>query len=283
MARGNDSLPLRVSFIEFLNAVPLGWGFLEGQYAGTLDVAFGVPSECARRLAEGEADVGLIPVIECCRIPGVRVLPDICIASRQEVKSVYFVSKVPISQVSRVALDRSSRTSVALLKIILERFHGCGPIEYTVEDPDLEKMLERYDGALVIGNNAMQVAGSSHRVYDLAAEWFRFSGLPFVFAVWAVRPEVTLGDRLRLFYESRERGLRSMEAIARLYAGRLGLELAEMRQYLLNLNYVLDDGSRRGLKTFLELAWEMGLIPSPPQLEYYPLPDSLRTGTANED
>ena len=269
-------MPLRVSFIEFLNAVPLGWGFLEGRHAGILDVAFDVPSECARRLAAGEADVALIPVIECCRIPGLRVLPDICIASRQEVKSVFFVSKLPISRVSRLALDRSSRTSVALLKIILERFHGCGPIEYVVEDPDPEKMLQRYDGALVIGNAAMRVSGSSHRVYDLAAEWFRFTGLPFVFAVWAVRPEVTLGNRLRLFYESRERGLRSMEDISRRYAGRLGLEVAEMRKYLLNLNYVLDGSSRRGLATFLDLAREMGLIPPAAKLEYHPLPDSLQ-------
>ncbi|MCY3777707.1 MAG: menaquinone biosynthesis protein [Candidatus Aminicenantes bacterium] len=269
-------MPLRVSFIEFLNAVPLGWGFLEGRHAGILDVAFDVPSECARRLAAGEADVALIPVIECCRIPGLRVLPDICIASRQEVKSVFFVSKLPIARVSRLALDRSSCTSVALLKIILERFHGCGPIEYVVEDPDPERMLERYDGALVIGNAALQISGSSHRVYDLAAEWFRFTGLPFVFAVWAVRPEVTLGDRLRLFYESRERGLRSMEDISRRYAGSLGLELAEMRKYLLNLNYVLDGSSRRGLATFLDLAREMGLIPSAAKLEYYPLPDSLQ-------
>jgi chorismate dehydratase len=270
---------LRVSFIEFLNAVPLGWGFLEGQHAGILDVAFDVPSECARRLAAGEADVGLIPVIECGRIPGLRVLPDICIASRQEVKSVLFVSKVPISQVSRLAVDRSSRTSVALLRIILERFHGRDSIEYVVEDPDPERMLERYDGALVIGNAAMQVSGGSLSVYDLAAEWFRFTGLPFVFAVWAVRPEVTLGERLRLFYESRERGLRSIETISRLYAGRLGLELAEVREYLLNLNYVLDDSSRRGLTTFLDLAWETGLIPSAPELEYYPLPDPLRTAS----
>lgn len=269
-------LPLRVSFIEFLNAVPLGWGFLEGRHAGILDVSFDVPSECARRLAAGEADVGLIPVIECCRIPGLRVLPDICIASRKEVKSVLFVSKVPLSQVSRLAVDRSSRTSVALLKIILERFHGRGPIEYVVEDPEPEKMLERYDGALLIGNAAMQLPGGSLDVYDLAAEWFRFTGLPFVFAVWAVRPGVTLGDRLRLFYESREWGLRSMEAISRLYAGSLGMELTKMREYLLNLNYVLDGSSRRGLMAFLDLAWEMGLIPSAPKLEYYPVPDSLR-------
>ena len=268
-------MPLRVSFIEFLNAVPLGWGFMEGQHAGTMDVAFDVPSECARRLAAGEADVGLIPVVECGRLPGLRVLPDICIASRQEVKSVLFVSKVPISQVSRLAVDRSSRTSVALLRIILERFYGLESIEYVVEDPDPERMLERYDGALVIGNAAMQVSGGSLGVYDLAAEWFRFTGLPFVFAVWAVRPEVILGERVRLFYESRERRLRSINTISRLYAGRLGLKLSEVREYLLNLNYVLDDSSRRGLTTFLELAGEMGLIPTVPELEYYPLPDSL--------
>ena len=268
-------MPLRVSFIEFLNAVPLGWGFLEGQHADILEVAFDVPSECGRRLSASEADVGLIPVIECQRIQGLRVLPDICIASRHEVKSVLFVSKVPISDVCRVAVDRSSRSSVALLKIILERFYRRNSVEYFPETPHPEKMVEHYDAALVIGNPALHLSRSDLEVYDLAAEWSRFTGLPFVFAVWAVRPEISLGDNLRLFYESREQGLKSIDAISKLYAVKLGLECSEVRDYLLNLNYVMDDNSQRGMTTFFDMAAEMDLIPAPRALDYYPYENAL--------
>ena len=261
-------MKLKVSFIEFLNAVPLGWGLTEGRYRDTLDLVFDVPSGCAEHLAADEVDVGLIPVIEYQSIEGLKVLPGISIGARREVKSVLFISRVPLEAVSRVAVDRSSRTSVALLKIILQEFYRKDSVEYTAEPPDPERMLERYDAALLIGNPALHVS-DSFLVYDLAHEWYRFTGLPFVFAVWAVRPGVDLGDQAELFYLSRAAGLEAIDIVAQQYSERLGLPASEIRDYLNNLDYFLDDASRRGLETFFELAAQARLIPSPRPLDLY--------------
>jgi chorismate dehydratase len=259
----------RVSFIEFLNAVPLGWGFTHGSCRGAFQILFDVPSSCAARLATGDADVGLIPAIEYQNIPGLRVIPDIAIASRREVRSVLFVSKVPLEQVESVALDRSSRSSVALLKIILHTFHGKEEIAYLPASPEPDEMLRDCDSALIIGNTALRVSDESLYVYDLAREWNRFTGLPFVFAFWAVRSGVELGAQTGLFYQSRQEGLRDTGLISRLYAGKLGLSAQTIHEYLTtNLSYSLDEPSVRGLQTFYELAAGLGLIASPRQLRY---------------
>lgn len=260
----------RVSFIEFLNSVPLGWGFLQGSCRDAFEIIFDVPSECARHLASGEADVGLIPVIEYQNIPGLRVLPDIAIASKHEVRSVLFVSKVPLEQVSRVALDRSSRTSVALLKILLQKFHRREGLVYGEEYPDAERMLEHYDAALLIGNPALKVPRENLHIYDLAQEWNRFTGLPFVFAFWAVRDGVDLTDKAELFYRSRAEGLSQVDTIAALYSDKLNVPAEEIRHYILcNLNYSLDAANLRGLQTFYQTAAELGLIASPREIEFY--------------
>ncbi|MBI4445138.1 MAG: menaquinone biosynthesis protein [Acidobacteria bacterium] len=260
----------KVSFIEFLNSVPLGWGFLYGDYREAFEIIFDVPSECARHLAKGEADVGLIPVIEYQRIVGLRVLPGISIASKHEVKSVLFVSKVPLKQVRRVALDSSSRTSAALLQILLQKFHRMDHIEYTEEPPLADRMLEWYDAALLIGNPALQLPRQSLFVYDLAEQWNEFTGLPFVFAFWSIRHGVNLGELVQIFYESRRAGLNHIEDIARIYSAKLSVSAGEVRDYLLhNLNFSLDEENLRGLDTFYSLAAESGLISSVRPLEFY--------------
>ena len=262
---------LRVSFIEFLNAIPLGWGFLKGSHKGLFKVMFDVPSECARHLARGEADVGLIPVIEYQRIAGLRVLPGISIASKKEVKSVLFVSRTPIEDVSRVALDTSSRTSVVLLKILLSEFFGAGTVTFQERVPTPEDVLGDCDAALLIGPNAITASLNGLRVYDLAEEWHRFTGLPFVFAFWAVRKGIDLGHYTRVFYESRQEGLLAIPEISSIYAHRLGLTSQEIRTYLeTNLDYSLDEQNLRGLNLFFELAQRIGAIPSPAPLRFCP-------------
>lgn len=260
----------KVSFIEFLNSVPLGWGFLHGPYQDAFELLFDVPAECARHLAEGAADVGLIPVIEYHNIPGLTVLPGISVASRREVKSVLFVSKVPLQRVRRIAVDRSSRTSVALLKIILQHFHRMDSLGYHEERAEPERMLDRYDAALVIGNPALAIRRQHLHLYDLAREWNRFTGLPFVFAFWAVRSGVDLGDKAQLFYRSRELGLQEVDLIAATYSARLKIPAGEIRDYILhNLDYGLDDANLRGLETFYDLSAELGLIASRRSLQFY--------------
>ncbi len=268
-----SSTKLRVSFIEYLNSVPLGWGFLNGPYQDAFDILFDVPSQCAKHLSTGEADVGLIPVIEYQRIPGLSVLPDISIASKREAKSVLFVSKKPLAEVCSVAVDRSSRTSVALLKILMGKFHGLDSVTYHEESPDPQQMLELHDAALIIGNPALKVRRDSLHVYDLAAEWHRFTGLPFVFAVWAVRSAADLGKQAEIFYQSREHGLKEIQSIASVYSKKLGVEAGEIREYILeNLNYSLDQDNLRGLQTFFDAAAELGLTTSSRSLQFYPVP-----------
>ena len=266
-------MKFKVSFIDFLNSVPLGWGFLHGSYQDAFDLMFDVPSECARHLSRGEADVGLIPVIEYQNIPGLRILPDISIASKHQVKSVLFVSKLPLEEVPRIAVDASSRTSVALLKIILQEFYGRKSVSYQQESADWRRMLELYDAVLIIGNAALGVSSPSLHVYDLAREWNHFTGLPFVFAFWAVREGVHLQELVKLFPLSRQEGLREIESIARLYSQKLGLSTSEIRHYLSqNLDYSLDQSNLRGLETFFEIAERLGITSSSKSIEFYNQP-----------
>lgn len=251
----------RISFIEFLNAAPLGWSFLHGRLEGRHELLLDVPSECARRLRDGDADAGLIPVIEYQRIQDLRVVPGIGIASREEVRSVLFVSRKPFREVESVAVDTSSRTSVALLRILFEEFHGCRAVSMVPAPPHAASMLASHDAALLIGNPALQVSPAGLYVYDLAREWHRFTGLPFVFAFWGIREEAAADGLVELFHEALAEGLAAVPFIAEWYSGRLPLSAPEIRRYLTsNLEYRLDATCLRGLETFYELARKYRLI-----------------------
>lgn len=252
---------MRISFIEFLNAAPLGWGFLHGSLKGKHQVLFDVPAECARHLNSGEADAGLIPVIEYQRIPGLQVVPGIAIASKREVRSVLFLSRVPMRSVRCVAVDVSSRTSVALLKILMQEYYGLREIEFCDSPPSLREMLRDFDAALVIGNPALKAQADGLHVYDLAAEWNRFTGLPFVFAFWAVRQDAISADEVMDFHQSRNEGLQSVPFIAEWYSTRLPVSAPDIRSYLTrNLDFSLDQENLQGLERFYGLAEKLGLI-----------------------
>jgi chorismate dehydratase len=260
---------LRLSFIEFLNAIPLGWGFLHGSDKGAFDLLFDVPSECARHLSSKEVDIGLIPVIEFQRISGLRVIPDISISSQRRVRSVLFVSRVPIEEISTVALDTSSKTSAVLLRILLSEFYGKESIRYSEQRPDPTIMLRSFDAALLIGHNAITSSLDGLKVYDLAQEWYRFTGFPFVFAFWAVREGVDLAEQGEIFYRSRGEGLKAIDKIAEMYSSQLSIAPAKIRSYLKNnLDYSLDDKNLAGLNYFYELATKIGDIPRTDPLRF---------------
>jgi chorismate dehydratase len=260
---------LRVSFIEFLNAIPLGWGFLHGAHKGAFEVLFDVPSECARHLAEEKAEVGLIPVIEYQRIPNLRIIPDISIASRRKVKSVLFASQVPIEHVTSVALDSSSRTSAVLLKILLSEFYGRKSVIYTEHPPEPQKMLNHCESALLIGHHAIKASLNGLFVYDLAHEWHRFTSLPFVFAFWAVRDSVDVSHQRDIFHLSKKEGILKTEAISRLYSPKLALSPEEIQAYLeQNLDYSLDEMNQAGLDRFFQLASKVGAIETVRPLQF---------------
>jgi chorismate dehydratase len=266
---------LRISAISYLNTAPLMWDFEHGGAGRDFEICYTLPSLCAKALAEETGDIGIIPAAAYAQIPGLQVLPDIAIASRRAVRSILLVSQIPIELVRTVALDTSSMTSVALTRILLEKWMGGGRT-FTPMEPDIEKMLNECDAGLLIGDPALKVDRQRYHTVDLAEEWIRYTGKPFVFAFWAVRGEALREadptiDLAAVFRESRDHGLQveNLERIARDWAPRVGLSEADVRGYLTeNIHYELDSGCMDGLRLFYRYANEIGALPEPPELRF---------------
>jgi chorismate dehydratase len=266
---------LRISAISYLNTAPLMWDFEHGEAGRAFDISYTLPSGCARALAEDTADIGIIPAAAYAQIPGLQILPDVAIASRQAVRSILLVSRLPIEKVRTVALDTSSMTSAALTKILFEKWMGGGRT-FTSMEPNLERMLNEYDAGLLIGDPALQVDRAAYHTLDLAEEWIRFTGKPFVFAFWAVRGDAVREadpgiDLARVFRESRDHGLQpeNLEQIVREWSPRLGLSEADVRSYLTeNIHYQLDANCLKGLQLFYRYAAELGALSAAPELQF---------------
>lgn len=253
---------LRLSVVQYLNTVPLIWGMLHGLQKDRFDLKLTVPSGCADAIAGCQADVGIVPSIEYQRIEDVRIIPGLSIASKFEVKSVVLLSKKPLAEVKTVALDQSSRTSVALVQILLQKFY-CQEVDFLSAAPDPAAMLKRADAALLIGDPALTYKGPRAEVYDLAREWRKFTGLPFVFAVWMGHQGANLSRSRHDFAASRDFGLAHVDDIAAEYAPLLGLSPSFVRVYLTrNIDYSLDEENLQGLKLFYKLAHEVGITPA---------------------
>jgi chorismate dehydratase len=258
----------RVSVVKYLNTAPLIWGMLKGNQQGKYDLDFTTPAKCADDLGRREAAVGIVPSIEYQRMDRLRVLPGCSIASKGSVKSVLLISKVPVEQVETIALDNSSRTSAALVRVLLQKFYS-RPVNLAPAEPEPQKMLQSADAALLIGDPALTFDGHGVMVYDLAAEWKKFTGLPFVFAVWAGHEDIGLGRFSADFAASRDFGLAHIDDIACEYAPRLGLAPEAVKVYLKeNIDYSLDEENCKGLELFYRLAHEIGLIPGAKEIQF---------------
>jgi chorismate dehydratase len=220
-------------------------------------------------LGDGRVEGALIPSIELQRIPGLAIAHDVCVAARDRVRSVLLVSSVPIDRIRSVALDTQSRTSVALVRILLGRFRGVRP-EYTSAAPDLAGMLERNDAALLIGDPAMTSDTSGCEVYDLAQLWRDATRLPFVFAVWGLRAN-RFGEGGPDFRAALNEGRCEVPRIAERYSRSLGIDRETIVEYLTtNIHYDLDADCLAGLNRFFALAAEEGLIAEPSPLTFWP-------------
>jgi len=250
----------RVATVNYLNARPLVWGFTHGTRSGEVTLLLETPARCAQLLSAGEVDVALIPSIEYLRIPGLTVLPGMAIASRRQARSVLLVSRVAAAEIRSVALDTSSRTSAALVKILLAR-RSRHRVSYHEMEPTLHRMLESHDAALLIGDSALVAKTSGLKVYDLAAEWHAMRGLPFAFAFWAVRPGADLPRLSQPFLDSKLQGLAERESIAQEAASELGLPASDLCEYLrTNIHYDLGEEEIKALWLFYRLARESALV-----------------------
>ena len=267
--------PLRISAISYLNTAPLMWDFEHGDAGRDFDISYTLPSACARALQAGTADIGIIPAAAYAQVPNLIVLPGVAIASRRPVRSILLVSKLPVDKIRTVALDTSSMTSVGLTKILFEKWLGGGRT-FTAMAPDIEKMLASHDAGLGIGDPALQIDRSRYVTLDLAEEWIRYTGKPFVFAFWAVRQDALRDlspsqDLAAVFQQSRDHGLESsnLDQISREWAARLCINAADVRNYLTeNIYYHLDAPCLEGLQLFYRYAAEIGALPTAPEIDF---------------
>ena len=259
---------IRIGAVNYLNTKPLIQDL--DLLAPDAELLLDVPSRLADLLARGRLDVALIPAIEYFRGDAYTIVPGLCIGSRGPVLSVTLFSRVPWGAIRRVALDAGSRTSAALTQILLRTRHGASA---TVVPLPLDQAAEAADAdaVLLIGDRAMRACLPGFEfAYDLGQEWHDWTGLPFVYAFWAVRAGADLGPVEAALREAYRRGRRRVGAIAQREAPRLGLDAGFCRRYLETV-ITFDLGARElaGLQRYCELARALGLAPAGEEVRLY--------------
>jgi chorismate dehydratase len=249
-----------VAASSYLNTAPLIWSFLYGSRHDDVNlVTDAAPARCADLLVSGDVDVALVPIIEYQRIPDVRIVPGVCVGSHSAVRSVVLVSKHDdLKDIRRVALDVSSRTSQALVKILFREFLDFEP-KWEIFNPDIHAMLKDNDAALVIGDPAMNVLLPDVHVFDLASVWRRFTNAGFVFAMWMAR-SAEAANRVD-FAGARDEGLEHLDEIISRYETDVLLPRVEIRKYLTeNITFNVDESLEQGMRLYFDLAHKHGLI-----------------------
>jgi chorismate dehydratase len=256
-----EDLP-QLAASSYLNTAPLIWSFQHGNQRNIVQlVTDAAPARCADLLARGEVEAALVPIIEYQRIPEISVVANVCVGSHLAVRSVVLVSKHgDLDNVRRVALDTSSRTSQALVKIVFREFLNHEP-DWESCGPDLQVMLENNDAALLIGDPAMKMPSQGLHVFDLASLWRRFTDTGFVFAMWMARADAVEAIRKVDFAGARDEGLEQIERIITQYESQVPLSREEIREYLTtNITFQVDESLEKGMRLYFELAKKHGLI-----------------------
>ena len=274
------------------------WDFehppLADQLAQRYQVDYMLPSECADRLATGQADIGLVPIASLATTPCLRVLPGCTIASKGRVRSLLLVRRArqPLSQIRTVAADTASRTTIAHTRILFYEW-GNPAAEFIPMRADLDHMLDRADAAILIGDPALMAlqeranrferSGEELVFHDLAEEWGTLTGLPFVSAIWGIACSspasgaaasstvpsrlVASDERLEQIAQdliaSRDNGLANIPALVKEWSARLPLSAQTIQTYLTeNIHYILDEDCIEGMRCFFRKAAEYGVLPA---------------------
>jgi chorismate dehydratase len=275
---------LRVAAIDFLNPAPLMWDFEHPPLDAILSQRYRIdrmsPSECAARLASGQADIGLVPIAALAATPALRILPGCTIASKDRVRSLLLVRRAgqPLAEIRSVAADTASRTTVAYTRILFHKW-GNPAVPFLPLAADLDQMLDRADAAIIIGDpallaleersNRFERTGEELIYHDLAHEWRLLTGLPFVSAVWSLAGSSSLDERVAAdLIRSRDHGLQNIDVLAAEWSRRLPIPESTIRSYLDgNIHYILDEECKEGMRSFFRMAAEYGVLP-----EYTPSP-----------
>lgn len=260
----------RISASSYSNTAPLIWSFLYGSNRGRYELILdNAPARSAELLSQGRVDAALIPIIEYQRTDGLLLVPNVCVGAIDKVDSVCLITDGrSLEEVSSVALDVSSKTSVSLTKILFAEFIGANP-SYQDSKPDPEKMLQTADCALLIGDPALIVDENRFRKFDLATEWNRYTGRGFIFAMWTCPDGRRETAKEIDFSGARDEGLEHVEDIISNYEQEIPISREAFGTYLREtIVYQPSETMLSGLDLYIELASKHGLIGERKSLEF---------------
>ena len=261
-------MAVRIGAVGYLNARPLTWAL---DRDSRWQVRYDFPSVCARLLQDGEVDLGLVPSIEYLQSPDYRFVPGVGITSRGEIASVALYTTRPLDQIRHIALDTSSRTSVALIQVLCRHHFKISP-RFVPHGPDLAVMTRDFDAGLLIGDPAFEadhVALGLHKV-DLGLEWTKMTGLPFVYAAWTGRTGAVSDEDIRRLQSAQREGVDALDLIAAEYASGDSVRTAKAARYLRdNVKYRLGAEEAAGLQVFLDHAADLGLAPKRRPVDFF--------------
>lgn len=233
--------------MSYLNALPLVYGLKEKSFENTGEVLFQYPSMLAQSLIDDVIDVALVPVATIPLLPYAEIISDYCIGASGPVATVCLFSDVPLREITQVYADYQSRSSVALLKILIKEHWKIEP-EILQGTPGFEEKISGTTAGLVIGDRAFIQAKKSTYAYDLAEHWIAFTGLPFVFAAWIANKKLP-ACFVAKFNEVTASGLQHLPEIA---ASANYRHYDLLHYYRHDIDYTLDAGKRKGLALFLQ-------------------------------
>jgi chorismate dehydratase len=240
---------IKISVVSYLNSKPFIYGLEHSALIDKIDLQLDIPSVCAQKLLDGQVDIGLIPVAVLPYLKERYIISDYCIGAVGKVASVMLYSDVPLNEIGSVLLDYQSRTSVTLVKVLAKNFWKIGP-EWINAETDYENKISGTTAAVIIGDRTFGLNDKYRYVYDLAEEWQKFTGLPFVFACWTANKQLPAGF-INEFNSALQKGLDSRPELIKeigksnKYAVDIGVYLTQ------NIDYIYDTDKKKALELFL--------------------------------
>ena len=245
--------PMKISVVSYLNSAPLVYGIQHSPDLADCSVSLDVPATGASKLASGEADIALVPVGAFSEPGQVQWVGNFCIGVEGPVRTVCLFSEVPLSKIKRIYLDPHSRTSVQLIRILAHNHWNLNP-EFIPASVGFETSSIKGESAGVcIGDKVFGIEGRYPFCYDLAQEWILYSGLPFVFAAWAVTRPVD-PEMIKTLDQAQARGIKAIPDIARDWSLKMNLPESDIRDYLTrNISYPFTKEKKEGMEKFFSL------------------------------
>lgn len=245
----------RISIVSYLNSKPFLLGIRNSKINSQVEMSLDIPSKIVAKLLYNLVDIGLIPVAGLADLGKYKIISDYCIGAVGEVKTVVLVSDVPLNEIETVLMDYQSRTSVLLAKILAKYYWKKKFVWENTCNNFQNKSINGKIAGVLIGDRVFEVEGKFKYSYDLSEEWQKFTGLPFVFAVWAANKEIPEFFEAE-FNEAMKLGLENIDTVVKQEQKDYpGVDIAEY--FTNNISFELDSAKRKGMQKFLQLAQKL--------------------------